>query len=171
MSATETAQRPTDVAAAPTDRKDRRPLFFVLLAVLALALGALAGYALGSNRPSGERVGVAGGGELTDRQDEMVGMVDDYLAAMAVDDDAAILAMFQSNGEWTLFSETYLASDGTLEDYLRSNGARQIDVLEPMVIDDYRAVFFDSWQGRTNVNVIEFSQIGDVQIAKYHVGN
>jgi len=171
MNATDTAERRVDAEITVANSRDRRPLILVVIALCALVLGALAGYSLGSDGTADERAYVAGGGEPTDRQGEMLDMVDAFVAAMDANDDGAILAMFQGNGEWTRFSKVYRASDGILEEFVRAHGSEQLDLLEPIVVDEYRVVFFDDVRGQANVNVIEFSQVGDLKIAKYRLGN
>ena len=157
-----------------------------LVAVVGLLLGVVVGFSTGRGSddtaadtadvadtvpttvmtPVGNtRAFVAGGGDLTQRQLQMLDVVDDYAAALRANDVDAVIGLYHEVGAMSLFGDVRV-DNGTLAAHLREfpDVYSDFDPIEPMMIDTHRVVFFDKSFG---LNMIEFSSSGPVQIT-YH---
>ena len=91
MEAVDRRDGQSKVAAPP--RRDR--VLVVLIALVALVLAAFIGWTIGGSE-SEPVVHVIGGGELTERQEEMVRVADEFDAALRDGDGETLLALFAS---------------------------------------------------------------------------
>lgn len=115
----------------------------LLAAVLSLLIGGFAGWALHGDTESGATV-LAGGGQMTDRQEQFGDFLADYEQAWQSGDGDAIMAMFSPQGSFTALGETYYVADGSLAEYLDANAFPELDVLKPWLVQGDEVLSFHS---------------------------
>ena len=166
MTKESTEQAPTESSVTPTSI-ERRPLVAVLIAVGALLVGVLAGWVLwGSDDASdGAEVVVVGGGELTDRQEEMLRVVDEAHGAIIEGDGDALAALFVPQGllRDPNHGMELRVDDGSLAGQINAGPAPSYQVDEPVVVLGDMVISTGSW-GDDFVHVFLFTPGGDVRI-------
>jgi hypothetical protein len=147
----------------------------VLVAAIALGLGLFGGWMIwGSTEPDTDAdavVVVVGGGELTQRQEEMIEMLDVYGEAYLGNDGAAVVEIFAENGTMSGLGNPVLrADDGTLErfvnDFPVSDGPFYV---EPVVVHDNTLRFAHKYVGRTYFDIVTFTSSGELRIVSHLV--
>ena len=137
--------------------------------VLALAAGFLIGFLLwGTDGDSTDPI-VAGGGELTARQEQMVEVYDDYVAAWKSGDSDAITALFTPNGTFEIFGTTYRVEDGTLASYVERMPVPTIEMLQPLLVHRDTILDFHRLGGSNREDVVQFTRTGEVLITSHVV--
>lgn len=133
------------VAPASSGSRQSSPSWVVVLlaAVLALVVGGLAGWALRGDAEIGMTV-LAGGGEMTDRQEQIGDFLADYEQAWQDGDTDAIMAMFAPAGTYSALGQTYYVADGSLADYAATYSFPDLDVFEPWLVSGNEALSFHS---------------------------
>jgi hypothetical protein len=137
---------------------------FAAVAVLALAAGLVVGRL---TAPSDESAYLAGGGALSDRQEQMVDVLDEIELAWRVGDPEAVAAAFVPTGSATYGDVTYRIDDGTLASYVSGSDWSSLTVLEPMLVDGNTVTFYYTIDGTHYLGSVEFTGTGDV-LAVHH---
>lgn len=136
-----TTTRLPPTTSAPTLAASSRSRVLVGVAIaVALVLGGLAGWLLRGS-PDASAV-LAGGGEMTQRQEQIADFLADYEKAWQDGDAQAILDMFAPTGTYTALGSTYRVDDGSLAEFLETNRFPELDVLEPWLLSGDEAVTF-----------------------------
>ncbi len=135
--------------------------------VAAVLMGLLAGFLVwGTDDTESAAQVVAGDAELTPRQEQMVELVDDYVAAWQTGDGAAAAAMFTENGELIIFG----AEVSDIEAGLSRSPQSTLDVLEPVLVRENEMLMFHTVLGYgTLVDVIEFTATGELLMISHEI--
>jgi len=148
-----------------------------VVAVVALALGFVGGWLANRDSDSGSsdsgveqpRAVLVGGGALTDRQQQMVGVLDQYMEAWRNGDGQTVASFHTPNGEFVIAStdETtvYSVADGSLANYISRGQWTGKVLLTPMLVDGDHVTLFYSFMGR-RAAVVDFTSSGDVRIIR-----
>ncbi len=160
-------------APAVTDRHSstgRRYGAIVLVAVLALLLGAVGGWvARGSDGGSDSAIVLAGDGELTARQEQMVAIVEDNMDAWRRRDGDAVAAMYTDDGVGTYLGITHRVDDGGLQAYVGLGSWTSLEWIRPMLVNDNMLLSFHGYRGHTYTNVFEFTTEGEPMIVSHTI--
>ena len=170
----ETIERPTPTV-EETPRHDRRPLIVVLVAIVALLLGALGGWLIwGSDDDAPDDAIEVGTGELTDRQQEMVRIADEHEEALRAGDAEALTALYVPQGVLTnAFGEVYRADDGTMAAMFDVHAPPTLmETLPPtLVFENVTTQVIDWGEGSANGTVLHnFTTSGEVLIISTQYG-
>lgn len=162
---TATRERPT-VVGAPSARG---PGLMVGMVVIGLLIGLLGGWLLFG---SVDVITVDGSG-LTDRQAEMVEMIEEDFAAWQDNDVDRVLSLYTDTGVFVALGEDYRVADGSLANYVTSfSGAPRMEAVGPEVIVDGNTVIsFHTYAGTTYTNIFDFTSRGEVLIGRHEVTN
>lgn len=141
-----------------------------VLCVAVLVIGAVAGWlARGPGHGTPAYV-VAGGGAPTERQQQMIEMFDDYVAAWRSNDPDAVLSFYTDEGvfEWAGRSgPEYRVDDGTLRGYVENAvDHRGMTVGKPMLVQENRIATVGEVAGVRFVAVVEFTPNGELQVMR-----
>ena len=147
----------------------RRPWLLIGMVVIGLLVGLLGGWLLFGS----DDVVTVDGSSLTDRQAEMVAMIDDNLAAWQDNNVDEVLSYHTDTATFVALGSEYPVADGSLAAYVRSfYGAPGMESFEPMVVvDGNTVVSFHTIEGMTLMNVFDFTSSGEVLIARHEVSN
>lgn len=149
-------------------RSARTGLLVTLVAVVALVLGGAVGWFVRGDDTSD--VVLAGDGELTERQLEMVDFMNDYEAAWQRGDGDAVAAMYTPNGTFVSLGWTYRVDDGSLEAYVEGGGFGGLDVFEPALVHGNELLNFHSFPGAgVFVSSVQFNNSGDLLIVNHTI--
>lgn len=167
-----TIERPR-VGPAETTDNGRRTASLVLTAIVAAAVGLLAGFLLWDSDGGEPDAVVVGGGELTARQEEMLELIDDYELAWRNGDGEAVAALFTEQGVLDVIGTEVPIEGGALADYVDGHPAPTLEVLEPALVSGDRLVNLHRigaegvvGPGRYS-NVFEFTSEGEVLIVSH----
>ncbi len=166
-----TIERPR-VEPTPAPERGRNRLVLPAFGmIVALLFGVLAGYALfGSDDSSSTDPVVAGGGDLTPRQEQMVELIRDNADAWRAGDGDAVVAHYAEAGRAELLGTTIRADDGSLARYVENVSLSGLDVLEPMLVSEDTIVFFHTGVGRgVLTDIMEFTRTGEVLITSHEI--
>jgi hypothetical protein len=162
----QTMDRPVAEAGPPATT--RRPWWRLAIAVaLALVLGVVGGWSLARVTDDEPTAVVAGGGSLTDRQKQIVEVLDDYVAAWRSDDAEAVMAFFAPGGTFSVRGEEYRMDDGSMAAFLESASWSTLTGSDPVLMAGDEAALHTTWESQSWFNVIEFSASGDVLIVRH----
>lgn len=156
-------QRPSTIAAS----SNRRTGIIVGMAVVGLLIGLLGGWLLfGSDDVISVRETT-----LTDRQNEMVALIEADFTAWQANDVDTVLSYYTDNAVFVALDVEYPVADGSLADYVRSFfGAKNMEQLGPQVVVDGNTVItFHTYSGATYTNIFDFTTTGDVSIVRHEV--
>lgn len=155
--------RPSVVGAPST----RGPWLTVGMVVIGLLIGLLGGWLFFGS----DDVTTADGEGLTDRQAEMVEMIEDAMVAWQANDVDDVLSYYTDTGVFVALGIEYRVADGGLADYVRSfAGASRMESVGPtVVVDGNTVIAFHTYAGDTLTNVFEFTSGGEVLIARHEV--
>ena len=167
----ETKERPDTTPTKPTETRDRRSLIFVLVAAIAIGLGLFGGWIIWGSTDDPDVIVVVGGSELTQRQEEMIDMLDEYGVAFLGNDAAAIIEMYAENGTMNMLSNPVLrANDGTLEEFITDfrfpDGPFYV---EPVVVHENTLRFAHEYAGRTYFDIMTFTNGGELHVTSHVV--
>lgn len=161
-------------AVEPQQRRSRWVVAVVaMVAVVALAIAGLGGWFAGR---AGEddgggglpRVINVGGQPLTDRQQEMLAVVDQLLVDYRANDADAIIATFTPRGEKVVVGlGTFRVDDGTLRTFLEGRNFASMELIEPIIIHENDVELVVSAAGAEWMNVFEFTTAGDVLVSSH----
>lgn len=137
------------------------------IAVLALLLGTLGSWAIfGRDDPTAI---AAGGGGLTDRQQEMVEVFEDYRTAWNTNDSARALSVMTPNAFVTFEGTVWSVEDGMLARQIDSGLYDNLTHLEPVLVERNTIASFHRDGGLEAVNVFEFTSSGEVLITQHTI--
>jgi hypothetical protein len=138
-----------------------------IIAVLALVIGGVAGWMLRGTDDTD--IAVAGDGDLTARQEQMVDLVRDAEQAWQAGDADGVVALFAPNGtfEAEAFGRVYRAGDGSLAGYIEAGNWTSLDVLEPMLVNGNDVLTFHNYGGQTYSEKFTFTTTGDLLILSH----
>jgi hypothetical protein len=139
------------------------------MVVIGLLAGLLGGWLLFGS----DDVVTVDGSALTDRQAEMVAMIDGNFAAWQDNNVDEVLSYHTDTATFVALGAEYPVADGSLAAYVRAfYGAPGMESVEPMVVvDGNTVVSFHTIGGMTLVNVFDFTSSGEVLIARHEVSN
>lgn len=129
------------------------------VAVLALAAGLVVGR---STAPSDESAYLAGGGALSDRQEQMLDVLDDIGAAWRAGDPGAVAAVFVPTGYATYAGRSYRIDDGSLASFVTGGDWSSLTALDPMLVDGNTVTFYYEISGVHYLGAVQFTGTGDV---------
>lgn len=137
------------------------------MVALGMAAGLFVGFLLwGTGGDSTDPI-VAGGGELTARQEQMVDMIDDYLAAWKAGDGEAAVALFTADGTMTWGRYDYRVVDGTLASLVERMPTPSLELLEPFIVEGNTVFSYQRLLGSTAEDIFEFTSTGDLAIRRH----
>ncbi|MBK9178713.1 MAG: hypothetical protein IPM45_03900 [Acidimicrobiales bacterium] len=154
-------------------RQSRRWVLTAVIAVALLIAGVAAGWVLrGSDEAASPlyygRVGTqAIGGELTERQAEMVDVAAQYVEAWMAEDGEAVASFMTADGYLDMpeLGRVERVDDGSLQEWVSTFGEIPNELNDPMVVSGNQVALighlesFGDW-----VIVLEFTDSGPVQI-------
>ena len=149
---------------APVRAATRRTWWLVAAAVVALAAGLVIGRA---TAPSDASAYLAGGGALSDRQEQMLDVLDEVELAWRAGDAEAVSAAFVPTGSATDGNASYRIDDGTLATYVTGGDWSSLTVLEPVLVDGNNVTFYYTVNGTSYLGSVVFTGTGDV-LAVHH---
>jgi hypothetical protein len=149
------------VAAPP--RRNR--VLVVLITVVAVVLAAFIGWTIGGSESEPD-VYVIGGGELTERQEEMVRVADEFDAALRDGDGEALLALFVPQGVLSVPGEpAYRADNGTLAEFMENRTRESLVSFPPTLVMGDSVLRYGSYDGE-HATLTRFTPSGDVLIIR-----
>jgi len=114
----------------------------------------------------------ADGGDLTDRQADMVETTNDAVAGWQAADGDRVASHMTPNGqlEYLLEDWVFFVSDASLQDRVSSYGVNSVQPVGPMIVPDDRVVVFGTHPRGDWLTIFQFSSTGDVEvIGVYHL--
>jgi hypothetical protein len=145
---------------APVRAATRRTWWLLAaVAVLALAAGLFVGR---WTAPSDEPAYLAGGGALSDRQEQMLDVLDEAVLGWRAGDPEAVAATFVPTGYATYAGQSYRIDDGTLATFVTGGDWSSLTVLEPVLVDGNTLTFYYEISGVHYLGSVEFTGTGDV---------
>lgn len=166
-----TLERPHETihtSTATTSRSQRSWMIVAVIAVLALVLGGVLGYVVRGGDTNADIV-IAGGDQMTDRQEQMIEFLDAYEAAWQANDAAQVTASFVPTGTFGALDSELRVDDGSLADYVENTSFSSLDVLRPALVRDNEMVTFHQFGGRTYVEVLTFTPSGDLLLVSHDI--
>ncbi len=157
---------------APESGRKGGPLFVVVVAVVAMVFGGLAGWFIGTDDSTEDTAEVTEviTGELTERQQEMLRSVEELDAAMqAGTADAALVdRLFVPQGIYTIGAGLeYRVDDGTLSDFFERGSDRSASLYPPVLVADDVVVRLGDYGGSYS-QTFKFTPTGEVLIIWSH---
>ncbi|MDJ0769854.1 MAG: hypothetical protein QNJ12_13725 [Ilumatobacter sp.] len=148
-------------------------MLIVLIAVVALVLGGLAGWMLRGDDSGSDDVVVVNGAELTERQEEMLRVGDEYFAAERDGDGNKMISLFVEQGHVTaptgsLVKTEFRVDDGSLEAMVSRATNVGLETYEPVLVFDHTIIYASSRHGG-EVDVMKFTPGDDVLIISVDV--
>lgn len=158
---------PQVAPASPGPRQSSRSwVVVVLAAVVALAVGLLTGWALRAEQDPGATV-LAGGGEMTQRQEDIGAFLADYEKAWQDGDVDTLLAMFAPEGSFEAFGVTYFAADGSLAEFAETYPFPELDVFTPWLLNGSEALSFHSVNAGTFADHVTLTGQGEILVLSH----
>jgi len=141
----------------------------ILGLLVALVVGGLGGW-LARGATDDASAYVAGGGALTERQEQMVDLIQDSGEAWATGDAQALEGMFADDGTFTVFDVTYRMDDGSLQAYMDETSFPGLKLYGPIVVRGNQAVMFHNYATFGDIaDVFEFTPEGELMIVSHEV--
>lgn len=169
MTSAMTNERPTHDTESVEPSRSRRPVVIVLVAIIALAVGAVGGLLLGqSSDDDPARAYATDGAELSEWQSDMVQMVDDFIVAGQTGDAQAMDDMFMEFATASLLGREFDGSDGSLGQLFEGANWTSVELVGPIVVSDNNAMFF-TVDRVERPNIMEFTTSGMLQIRDWQV--
>lgn len=147
-----------------TKPSQRHPLAIALVAIVALLLAGLGGWMLRGSDDESDAVVVAGA-QLTDRQEEMLRVAEEYELARANGDVDAVLELFVPQGVINLNGDIYRADDGSMAGFVAGLSAPSRVDLDPVLVHEDLVVSVLSYGGN-NAQMLKFTPSGEVLIIR-----
>ena len=158
----------THALGATTHRSSRSRILVALAVVLALMAGGLVGWTVrGSESGEAASIVLAGEGELTARQEEMVGFLRDYIQAWRDGDAQALEAMYVPNGTFTPLGTEVRTDDGSFADYVGRRSWSSKELLEPILVHGNEVVSFHTTDGDVYMNTARFTTDGELLLVSH----
>jgi hypothetical protein len=143
----------------------RTGMILALVVVLALALGGAIGWMI---RGDGDGdIVLAGEGELTARQGQMLDAVRDLEQLWQDGDTDGILEMFTPNGTFEAFDTVYRVDDGTLAGFVDGGDWSSLDVFEPILVHGNEVLTFHRFGGQIYTESLTFTAGDDLLIVSH----
>jgi hypothetical protein len=162
----QTMDRPVADAGPPATT--RRPWWMLAIAVaVALVLGVLGGWFLAGAMDDDPAAVAVGGGSLTERQQQMVDVLDEYEAAWRANDAAAVMAFFAPGGSFSSAGTQYLMDDGSMAAFINGGSWDSLTGSDPVLVAGNEVALHTTWAGTEWFNVIEFTASGDPLIVRH----
>jgi hypothetical protein len=159
-----TIERPRVERVVETPAK-RRSAVTLIAVIIALALGLLGGFLLrGSDDVDPTAPVTVDGVELTERQDQMFELVDDYVTAWQNGDGEAAAEMFQDMGRLVVWG---VQRDVT--EFIDTTPTPGLRILEPVLVNDNEMLMFHTIDGTTFSNVMSFTTTGELLITMHEI--
>jgi hypothetical protein len=164
---TETLERPVAQTADTQPTHGSRSLVVVLIAVAALLLGGLGGWLLRGDDGGTDDVIVVNGSELTERQEQMLQIGDEYFAAVRDGDGETLASLFVPEGYVTFeqINRQARVDDGSLAQIVSGGVNPGLELYEPVLVSDDTLVYTYGLAGDTT-EVMKFTPTGEVQIIR-----
>lgn len=156
----------TPMAPAPAGRSPRY-LVMAVVAVLALLVGGVAGWMLNDDGTTTPGIVLAGEGELSARQEQMLDVVRDAEVAWQRNDVDAILALYAPSATFEAFDTVYRVADGSFESYIESGSWGSLEVDEPMLVRGDDVLTFHRFGGRLYSEAFSFTPTGELLITSH----
>lgn len=161
-----------DTSRAGSDRSGGRSkmgLLVAFVAIIALVVGGAVGWFV---RGGGDDAMVlAGDGDLTERQLDMVDFMNDYEAAWQRSDGEAVAAMYTDTGTFVSLGVEYRVDDGSLAEFVESGEWAALDVLEPRLVRDLEVLSFHTFPLGTYMNSMTFTGSGELLLMNHTITN
>ena len=148
----------------------RRRWVWPTIAILALLLGGVVGWAIGASADGEQQPSlvVIGGTELTERQQAMVDASERLLIAYQTNDVDAILAAFTPQGEkYVVGDGPYRVDDGSLRAFVEGRDFSGMEMVEPMTIHENDVSMVVRIGDTEWLNVLVYTQSGEVLITDH----
>lgn len=164
---TETLERPVAPTADTHPAHGSRSLVVVLIAVVALLLGGLGGWLLRGDDGGNDDVIVVNGSELTERQEEMLQIGDEYFAAVRDGDGDTLASLFVPEGYVTFeqMNREARVDDGSLARTVSGGVNPGLEIFEPVLVFGDTLVYTYELAGNT-IEVMKFTPSGEVEIIR-----
>lgn len=163
----ETIER-TEQAPEAGQRSRSTLLVVVVVGVVALALGGLGAWLMGASDDSSDDVTEVVTGEVTDRQQEMLLIIDELDAALqAGTADAALVdRLFVPQGVYVINEDLeYRADDGSLAEFFERGSDRSAALYAPALVVDDMVVKLGNYGGGYS-QTFKFTSSGEVLIIR-----
>lgn len=145
----------------------RRTRAWPLIALAALLLGALGGWWVSRDDGSPAPAAIAAGNvELTARQQDMVSTARDYMAAWQANDAEAVMGFYTAYASFVPIpaGAKYLVGDGSLQAYVESANWSNLEVIDPILVNDYELTVVTRLSGSQYTNLLRFTSSGELQL-------
>lgn len=152
--------------ARPGASRGRQYAILVVVALLALVLGGIGGWMLRGSDAPGDII-VAGEGDLTERQADMLDVMRDAELAWQSNDADGVLALYAPNGTFEAFDTVYRVDDGTFADYVEMGSWSSLEVHEPVLVRGNEILTFHTFGGQTYTESMTFTSTGDLLITSH----
>lgn len=166
-----TLERPQEetrapITEAPVQRPSRLPLT-AILAVLALALGGIVGWIVRGDGAGEPDILLAGDGDISARQEQMLDVVRDRAQAWKDGDVDAVLAGFTPTGTFEAFGNVYRVDDGSLAAYVETGTWTSLEVQEPVLVRGNELFTFHRYGGGNYSELFTFTETGELLITSH----
>lgn len=131
-----------------------------VVAILTLGVGLVVGRLTAPSED--EPAYLAGGGQLGDRQEQMLDVLDEAVLGWRSGDAAAVLATFTPTGTVTWGGTEYRVDDGTLATFVNGGDWSSLTVREPVLVDGNRLVFAYMHGDTHYLGSVEYTGTGEV---------
>lgn len=159
-------REPEDIVSHATPTRNRGSLTIVVVAVVALLLGGLGGWFVRGSSDDPDAV-VAGGSELTQRQEDMLEMFYDYTDAMLANDGAAAVALFVPTGTWSGDFGDRSVEDGSIEAFVDTFNFQPPMFSAPILVDGDRLHYVHEYMDGSYYDAVTFTSTGDLKIINH----
>lgn len=159
--------RPVGAETRPAEHRRRSMRAWPMIALAALLLGALGGWWVTRDDGSPAPAAVAAGNtELTDRQEDMVAMARDYMAAWQANDAEQVLGFLTPYASFVPVPAgvKYAVADGSLQAYVESADWSNLQVVDPILVNDYELTVVSTLSGSQYTNLLRFTSSGELQV-------
>lgn len=162
-----------DLEFAAHNRPVGRAIVLVVVAALLFGVGFAVGWSVRSTDEASTISYVFGGAvvagdELTDREQEMVEVTEQYVAAFVAQDGDAVASFMVPDGYLampTLGNRVVRASDGSLQEWVEGLGRIPNELRDPIAVDGNQVVLAGRLEDAFGwMIVLEFTDSGEVQI-------
>lgn len=144
---------------------------FIAAGAVLLLLGGVSGWLIGRGGEAGSETGayvVPGTDTLTERQAEMMSIVDHYLAAWQDTDGEGVASFMTDDGFIEYWEEGWVFSvaDGSLQNRVTNGPYSTLRTVDPMLVYVDRIVLSGRIESMnlTWLSVVRFTRAGDVRI-------
>ena len=151
-----------EFAATAPLRHDTRRTWWVMavVAILGLGLGLVVGRLTAAS--GDESAYLVDGGQLSDRQEQMLDVLDAAVLGWRAGDANAVLATFTPTGILTWDARQYRVDDGTLPTFVEGGDWSTLRMFEPVLVDGNRLNFNYAHGDIHYLGAVEFTATGEV---------